>query len=115
MASTFFKLPDKSVEPIETDLAGWVKVEGEPTMKTWIEYKTDECLCGWWEATEGTYEATYSVWEFVHIIEGKIIITPEGGEPYTVSAGDAFVVEKAFKGTWKIEEKVLKHFVLKLV
>ena len=52
--------------------------------------------------------------EFVHLIEGKIIITPEGGEAYTVTAGDYFVVEKDFKGTWKIEENVKKHFYIKL-
>ena len=115
MASpTFVKLADKAATPIETDLDGWIKVEGEPTMTTWIEYATDEALCGTWEATVGTYEATYTSFEFVHLIEGKIIITPEGGEAYTVTAGDYFVVEKDFKGTWKIEEKVKKHFFIKL-
>lgn len=83
-------------------------------MKTWIEYATDSALCGSWEATEGTYEATYTSFEFVHLIEGRIVITPEGGEPYTVKAGDSFVIEGGFKGTWKIEEKVFKHFYIKL-
>jgi uncharacterized cupin superfamily protein len=32
----------------------------------------------------------------------------------TVQAGDAFVVEADFKGTWKIEEAVRKHFDFKL-
>jgi len=32
----------------------------------------------------------------------------------TVVAGDAFVVEADFKGTWKIEEAVRKHFDIKL-
>jgi len=32
------KIIDKTVAPIETDLDGWTKVEGNPTMKTWIEY-----------------------------------------------------------------------------
>ena len=112
--TTFVPLTDKKATPIETDLDGWKKVEGEPTMTTWIEYSTDEALCGSWEATEGTYHATYTSFEFVHLIEGKIIITPDGGESYTVKAGDSFVVEKDFKGTWKIEEKVFKHFYIKL-
>ncbi|MCA3458498.1 MAG: cupin domain-containing protein [Rhodobacter sp.] len=56
----------------------------------------------------------YSAYEFVHLIEGRIVITPDGGTPVTVVAGDAFVVEKDFKGTWKIEEKVRKHFDFRL-
>ena len=113
MASTFLKLGKEST-PIETDLDGWKKIEGEPTMKTWIEYSTDEALCGTWEATPGTYEATYNNFEFVHLVEGKIVITPEGGKSHTVKAGDYFVVKQDFKGTWKIEEKVLKHFYIRL-
>jgi uncharacterized cupin superfamily protein len=46
----------------------------------------------------------------VVLIKGRIVITPDGGTPVTVQAGDAFVVEKDFKGTWKIEEDVRKHF-----
>lgn len=114
VSPTFVKLPEKAADVIESDLDGWKKVAGEPTMKTWIEYSTDEALCGTWEATVGTYEATYTSWEFVHLMQGKIIITPEGGEPYTVAAGDAFVVEKDFKGTWEIVEDVRKHFYIKL-
>ena len=111
---TVFVVEDKKANVIETDLDGWKKVQGEPTMKTWIEYATDEALVGTWEATVGTYHATYTSFEFVHLIEGKIIITPDGGEAYTVKAGDAFVIEKDFAGTWKIEEAVKKHFYIKL-
>lgn len=114
MSATFKPLEDKKADPIETDLDGWKKVDGEPTMKTWIEYATDEALCGSWEATVGTYHVTYTSFEFVHLMEGKIVITPDDGESFTVKAGDAFVVEKDFKGTWKIEEKVYKHFYIKL-
>jgi uncharacterized cupin superfamily protein len=53
--ATVFVIPDKKADVIEADLDGWKKVEGEPTMKTWIEYSTDEALCGTWEATVGTY------------------------------------------------------------
>lgn len=112
----FSKLSDRSVEPISEDLEGWTKAEGAPTMKTWIEYQSDDetLISGWWEATPGVYHAEYAAWEFVHMIEGRIIITPDGGESNEVGPGDAFVVEKGFQGTWKIEETALKHFVIKL-
>lgn len=106
---------DRAVEPIERDLDGWKKVEGEPTMKVWLEYVSNDLRCAWWEATPGTYHATYDASEFVHLLEGKITITPDGGEPHHVGAGDTFIIENGFKGTWKIEEKALKvaAFVVK--
>jgi uncharacterized cupin superfamily protein len=98
------------------DLDGWVVVSGSPTMKTWGLHsnKQGTMASGVWEATPGTYHATYEAYEFVHMLEGKIIITPDGGDPVTVQAGDAFVVESDFKGTWEIVEKVRKHFDFKL-
>jgi uncharacterized cupin superfamily protein len=110
------KLGPKAATPIETDLDGWKKIEGNPTMKTWIEYTADDgsSISGWWGATPGTYRATYAAPEFVHMIEGEIVITPDGGKPVTVKSGDAFVVEKDFVGTWKIEKEVFKHFTIML-
>jgi uncharacterized cupin superfamily protein len=102
--------------PDTTDLAGWVVVKGSPKMKTWAVHTNNDgtMLSGIWEATPGTYHATYTAYEFVHMISGKIIITPDGGTPVTVKSGDAFVVENDFKGTWEIIESVRKHFDFKL-
>ena len=90
------------------DLAGWVVVEGKPTMKTAVQHTTEDgkVMSGTWQATPGTYHATYTDYEFVHMIAGRIIITPDGGAPVEVGPGDAFVVEADFKGTWKIVEPV---------
>ncbi|WP_136620389.1 MULTISPECIES: cupin domain-containing protein [Mesorhizobium] len=98
------------------DLAGWVVVEGKPTMKTAVQHTTEDgkVLSGTWQATPGTYHATYTDYEFVHMIAGRIIITPDGGAPVEVGPGDAFVVEADFKGTWKIIEPVTKHFVVRV-
>ena len=115
--SSIVKLgPLSAVEPVLGDLDGWVVVEGTPTMKTWVLHTSNDSkmMSGYWEATPGTYHATYTDYEFVHMIAGRIVITPDGGEPVTVVAGDAFVVEANFKGTWKIEETVRKHFDFKL-
>ena len=100
------------IEPITDDLDGWTAVEGSPTMTTWVLHTNKEknMMSGIWEATPGTYYAEYTGYEFVHMISGRIVITPKGGSSVTVTAGDAFVVESDFKGTWKIEEPVRKHF-----
>lgn len=112
---TFFKIPAPTVEPITSDLAGWTKIGGEPTMTTWIEYSSADgkVIAGWWHATPGIYYAEYAGWEFVHLIEGKAIITPQGGKPVEVGPGDAFVFEADFKGEWEIVEPVKKHFTIR--
>ena len=115
--STITKL-DKAMidQPDTSDLDGWVVVEGSPSMRTWALHTNSDgsMLSGVWEATPGTYHATYSAYEFVHMISGRIVITPDGGLPVTVQAGDAFVVEANFKGTWEIQEPVRKNFDFKL-
>lgn len=102
--------------PDTNDLDGWVKTEGNPQMKTWALHTSSDgnMLSGIWECTKGSYHATYTAYEYVVLIKGRITITPNGGTPVTVKAGDAFVVEANFKGTWKIEEDVRKHFDFRL-
>lgn len=114
--TTLTKLGQKSVAPIEADLEGWQKLAGNPSMKTWIEYTSEDgkVLSGWWSATPGTYHASYTALEDVYLIRGRIVITPDGGSPVEVAAGDSFVVEKTFRGTWEIKEEVFKHFVIKV-
>lgn len=110
------KLPAPDSEPITTDLDGWKVVSGSPTMKTWILHKATDgtMISGYWEATPGTYHTTYDKYEFVHVIAGRVTITPDGGEPIEFKAGDAFAVEAGFKGTWVITEQVRKHFAIRL-
>ena len=104
------------ISPITEDLDGWLITKGNPEMKTWVMHTSDDgsMISGYWEATPGTYHATYTEYEFVHLIEGKIIITADNQSPVTVKAGDAFVVEGSFKGTWEIVESVRKHFAIQL-
>ncbi|GGB85350.1 hypothetical protein GCM10011352_08970 [Marinobacterium zhoushanense] len=114
--SSITKLPPRKVQPITDDLPGWTKVEGDPSMTTWVEYtaKDESMIAGWWTATPGTYHAKYASWEFVHMIEGKVVITAKGEDAVEVGPGDAFVIEAGFDGTWEIKEPVLKHFTIRL-
>jgi uncharacterized cupin superfamily protein len=105
-----------TMEPVTTDLDGWVVVEGTPSMKTYVQHTSADgsMISGYWEATPGTYHATYTEYEFVHIMEGRLTITPDGGTPVVLGPGDAFVVEAGFKGLWKIDETIRKHFCIKV-
>jgi uncharacterized protein len=115
-AATVFKLPIDGPDPITGILDGWTVVDGAPSMTTWVLHTSDDgtMISGLWEATPGTYHAIYDSFEFVHLLQGKLTITPDGGAAVTLSAGDAFVVEADFKGTWKIVETVRKQFTARM-
>lgn len=102
--------------PIVTDLDGWVPVDGSPSMKTWIEHKTDDgkFLTGFWEATPGTYRVTYKADELIHLFEGKVTLSEDGGETRQYSAGESFQIAAGFTGLWKTEERIRKIFAIRI-
>lgn len=110
------KLPVAGSDPITDILEGWTIVAGNPTMKTWVLHTSADgsMISGVWEATPGTYHAVYDGFEFVHLLAGRLTMTPDGGAPVSVKAGDAFVVEADFRGTWQIDETVRKHFTARV-
>jgi uncharacterized cupin superfamily protein len=55
--------------------------------------------------------ADFKWWEFFHLIEGKVIITSENGQSWTIRKGEAAIVPAGFKGTWETVERVRKHYV----
>ncbi|WBT40096.1 cupin domain-containing protein [Hyphomicrobium sp. DMF-1] len=110
-----YKAPKSA--PITADLEGWKPVEGSPTMKTWIENKTDDgkFLTGFWEATPGSYHVTYKADELIHLFEGKVTLTEDGsGEQKTFSAGDSLHIAAGFTGIWKTEERIRKIFAIRI-
>ena len=115
-APTIYKIPLNGTDPITDILEGWTVVSGQPTMKTYVLHTSADgsMISGIWEATPGTFHTTYDGFEFVHLLAGQITITPDGGVPVTVKAGDAFVVEANFKGTWKIDQAARKHFTARI-
>ena len=115
--NSIVKLPDiNTVVPITDNLDGWTIRGGNPKMKTWILNTSNDgsMISGYWEATPGTYYAVYSEYEFVHILEGEVVITPDGCDSVSLVAGDTFVVEADFKGTWEIIQTVRKYFDIRL-
>ena len=115
--NSIVKLPDiNTVAPITDNLDGWTIQDGKPKMKTWILNTSNDgsMISGYWEATPGTYYAVNSEYEFVHLLEGKVIITPDHGDSILLVAGETFVVEANFKGTWEIIQMVRKYFDIKL-
>lgn len=88
---------------------------GEPQLTTWnVEEAGGSLFAGIWEATAGKWRIVYDEWEFCRILSGISVITQDGGEARTVSAGDSFVLKPGFVGTWEVLETTRKEYVVKL-
>jgi uncharacterized protein len=48
----------------------------------------------------------------VHILAGRMTVTPDGGEPLEISAGDTAFFPRGWAGTWEIHETIRKVFVI---
>ena len=46
--------------------------------------------------------------EFVHILEGRLILTPDGGDAVEFKQGQSLVVPQGYKGYWYMPEKYRK-------
>ncbi|MDI3196043.1 cupin domain-containing protein [Pseudarthrobacter sp. AL07] len=70
-------------------------------------------LSGVWEAEPGL-----SRWEFlergeaIHVLEGRMVVTEDGAEPITLEAGTAAIFPIGWQGTWEIQERIRKFFVI---
>jgi len=89
---------------------------GEPQTVTLNAYESADgrLLSGTWESSPGTWAIDYRDWEYCHVLEGRAVITPEGGEPVHLGPGDNFVIEPGLKGTWEVVERLRKHYVFSL-
>jgi uncharacterized protein len=87
---------------------------GNPQTRSWNHTSdlNDRLFTGIWEATPGSWAVSYDEWEFCHIISGRAIIRDPLGNEIEVSAGDAFVIEPGFEGTWSVSETIAKHYVI---
>ncbi|QTQ84465.1 cupin domain-containing protein [Agrobacterium tumefaciens] len=89
-------------------------IAGDPSFKTWPldEARDGTVHTGIWEATPGESRSIKGeTFEFCHILEGVIEITPEGGAPLRYTAGDSFVMKPGFVGVWKTIETGRKIYV----
>jgi uncharacterized cupin superfamily protein len=91
-------------------------VSGSPEFETWSSYESADgkYLTGLWRATPGCWRIAYTEWEYCEILEGVSIVTAVDGKPVTLKAGDRFVLEPGFMGTWEVTEATLKRYVIHL-
>ncbi len=88
---------------------------GDPRWRTWMldESADQKTIAGVWESTPGAWRVVYDEWEFCTILSGVSVVTPDGGVPVTLKAGDSFVLKPGFTGIWDVVETTQKSFVIR--
>lgn len=67
---------------------------------------------GVWECTPGPSYWKLETHEFVHIVAGRMTVTPDGGRPIEVQAGNTAVFPRGWTGSWQIHEAIRKVYVI---
>ncbi len=67
---------------------------------------------GWpvWTKEVSEFPWTYDAEETCYFLEGRVVVTPDGGEPVEVGAGDLVTFPRGMRCTWKVLEPVRKHY-----
>lgn len=106
---TKYSVRDAPVEP--APIPPQDIISGNPQSTMAILWRSDDgkLYNGVWHCTPGVFMLT-SPAETICLIEGKVTITPEGGEPTTVSAGDVAFIPEGTAARWEVHETVRKGF-----
>lgn len=63
-----------------------------------------------WEKEVSTFPWTYDTKETCYILEGEVIVTPDGGEPVRIREGDLVIFPAGMSCTWQILSPIRKHY-----
>ncbi len=89
-------------------------VSGDPAQTVSFAFQSEDghFSAGTWTCQPGKWHIEFDQNEFVHILEGVVVVTDADGLAKTYRAGDTFVSPAGFAGTWDVREPVRKHFTL---
>lgn len=63
-----------------------------------------------WEKEVSEFPWQYAGEEICYFLEGRVIVTPEGGEPVAMGRGDLVTFADGLACHWQILEPVRKHY-----
>ena len=89
-------------------------VSGSPRQQVWNAFSDPEGRfhVGRWASTPGAWRVSYDERELCHLLTGVVRLTDDQGAQRTYRAGDTFMVNKGFSGTWEVIESCSKIYAI---
>lgn len=63
-----------------------------------------------WSKEVSTFPWTYREQEIAYVLEGEVMVTPDGGVPVRFGAGDLVTFPAGMSCTWKVIQPLRKHY-----
>ncbi len=63
-----------------------------------------------WSKEKSIFPWKYDTNETCYLLEGEVMVTPEGGTPVTLAPGDLVTFPKGLSCTWEVRSPVRKHY-----
>eukprot|EP00197_Chlamydomonas_leiostraca_P012100 CAMPEP_0202865298 /NCGR_PEP_ID=MMETSP1391-20130828/5604_1 /ASSEMBLY_ACC=CAM_ASM_000867 /TAXON_ID=1034604 /ORGANISM="Chlamydomonas leiostraca, Strain SAG 11-49" /LENGTH=121 /DNA_ID=CAMNT_0049545121 /DNA_START=18 /DNA_END=383 /DNA_ORIENTATION=+ len=63
-----------------------------------------------WGCGVSKFPWTYQETETAYLLEGEVTVTPNGGEPVEIRAGDLCVFPAGMSCTWDVRKPINKHY-----
>jgi uncharacterized cupin superfamily protein len=63
-----------------------------------------------WGSPVEVFPWTYDESETCYILEGHVVVTPDGGDPVEVGQGDLVTFPAGMSCTWDVRQTVRKHY-----
>ncbi|MBE0436196.1 MAG: cupin domain-containing protein [Methylomicrobium sp.] len=85
-----------------------IKIEHQPSEARLVELG----VSNWdiWEKEVSKFSIDFDETETAYILEGEIIVTPEGGEPVRILPGDLVVFPEGLNSDWEVVKPLRKHY-----
>ena len=63
-----------------------------------------------WSKEESKFPWSYDDKETCYLLEGEVIVTPDGQQPVEIKKGDLVTFPQGMSCTWEIKKAVKKHY-----
>jgi uncharacterized cupin superfamily protein len=63
-----------------------------------------------WSKEVSKFPWTYSEQEVAYVLEGEVVVTPQGGEPVKFGKGDLVTFPAGMSCTWEVKQPLRKHY-----
>ena len=89
-------------------------VSGNPRQQVWNAFSDPggHFNVGRWSSTEGAWKVRYTERELCHLLSGVVRLTDDKGRQRTFRAGDTFMIDKGYSGTWEVLEACSKVYAI---